>query len=832
MLEKEKNKTKEMITGRRFNRFGTIMDISNELRASVKYHGDEDILMSSDINTKNIKKDLLLFKDEILKDIKRQQIKLFEKAEDNEKYTIEKIEEFNIKIQKFSENINNLSNMIITDKTIREKVESLIEFKNKNQELMTTTGVKIDNLDKDLYNNIYRIDSILKETVIYPRIIGIICKFKTFHEFMDYVLNECTHNINFREKTVVDLNNLRSNNDKIVNNFNIKLEKTKKTLTSYIDASIKKIENKINSLNDVFNDKINNYRIENMTYSENMKKASESLLKQVNNVIQAKNDIFNKFDEKINIINKEHTRMIKYFTGYKNEFNEMRRMFKEMLEAINNKDFSGLNRKANRLARRQTMINNDFKKFENNLNNINNVVHPISMNDMFNNENKNYNQLSSNNGLSLNNRLSLNNNNVFSEKERSTPYKLFVKEFKRINTESRRMSKIFGKVYPSTETKIKSDEIKLDKKKKEHNKKIKYLNEIYLSYKNKDFMVFERRKMNKNNSICVPNQKFRIDLLKKVAFKKEKIETKNKINNNNKDIKSRNTNLESIYETSYSKSENSLFSKDSNNSKEEKKNFIKTKYKVDTVIKEMKETNTSKNLNDKVNISQFKIKIDQKDFQEDQNTKFLNQINIQNNFYGNDNNNIDINLEQVSDGDKIDKNDRKNNKIDDKNTTRNNELKKIYLTLDGFNQIEIDPNSRQINKTEKNIVNNVKSVINNKIGKTLSGFPKIVTNNGEKIIYSSRPVYKKRKFGSYINPNILALNYSINALYENNNSDKMSKIRQNIIETNPDYLFKNKQLLSKIKNINDNKSEKHKKVSFNGYRSTNIQNYLDEDNKY
>ena len=73
--------------------------------------------------------------------------------------------------------------------------------------------------------------------------------------------------------------------------------------------------------------------------------------------------------------------------------------------------------------------------------------------------------------------------------------------------------------------------------------------------------------------------------------------------------------------TSYSKSENSLFSKDSNNSKEEKKNFIKTKYKVDTVIKEMKETNTSKNLNDKVNISQFKIKIDQKDFQEDQNKK-------------------------------------------------------------------------------------------------------------------------------------------------------------------------------------------------------------------
>ena len=53
------------------------------------------------------------------------------------------------------------------------------------------------------------------------------------------------------------------------------------------------------------------------------------------------------------------------------------------------------------------------------------------------------------------------------------------------------------------------------------------------------------------------------------------------------------------------------------------------------------------------------------------------------------------------------------------------------------------------------------------MGKTLSGFPKIVTNNGEHIIYSSRPIFKKNKFSAYTNPNLLALNYSINALNEN-----------------------------------------------------------------
>ena len=88
------------------------------------------------------------------------------------------------------------------------------------------------------------------------------------------------------------------------------------------------------------------------------------------------------------------------------------------------------------------------------------------------------------------------------------------------------------------------------------------------------------------------------------------------------------------------------------------------------------------------------------------------------------------------------------------------------------------------------------------MSKTLSGYPKIVTNKGERIIVSSRPVYQKQKFNLYTNPNILALNYNIHDLYENNNK------KQNNI-------FQNKQLLMKMKkSINGNKSE-NKKISFN-----------------
>jgi hypothetical protein len=61
--------------------------------------------MNLNLNSKNLQKDLLFFKDEILKEIKRKQVKIFEKVEDNEKYALEKIEEFNIKIEKYGEKI-------------------------------------------------------------------------------------------------------------------------------------------------------------------------------------------------------------------------------------------------------------------------------------------------------------------------------------------------------------------------------------------------------------------------------------------------------------------------------------------------------------------------------------------------------------------------------------------------------------------------------------------------------------------------------------------------------------------------------------------------------
>ena len=805
----------------------SIKEIPKELKSNKKSNNSEDIVVNSNLTYLNIKKDLNIFKEEILRDFKRQQTKILEKEENMEKNTIEQLEEFKKIIERNNERINSLSNMIITDKKIREKVEMLIEFKNKNQEIIMTNGIQIKNLDRDLYDNIYRIDSILKDTILHPKILGSISRFQNFREVMDFILGDCSKNITFREKIPIDINNLKKIDERNVINLTSKIEKARKTLALQIDTFNKKFDSKINSLNDSFNERLANYRIENMTYSDNFKKATESLTKQMNSVIQAKTDIINKFDEKINILNKDNNRMKKYFTDYKNEFIEMRRLFKEMIETLNSKNINinnnfDLTRKIKKFQRKQTVMLKDLKSFEDNKfdNNNNNIIRSINMNDMFMNPQK----------VSF-------NNNFLKEKENSQDKVL--RTFKRINTAANVGIKSFFEKNNILNENQKNDldikkikppeqKFKLQKKpmqKKKHHKKIKFLSEIYLVINSPNNIDIIRRKLHKFNSICVPNKKLRLNLFRRLkranVFLKSK-EMKTIINNNNKnnlrDKKKINLLSENIFDTSISKSQNSIFSKSSEKSEEKRINIIKTKYKTNLVIKETKEIDASNTL-DKESIEKPKINTEVKVIQEDKTIN--NNSNLQNYEFEIQTSKNKLNLKSAIFEKRKEKMEKSVIKLEEKKKEISKSLNKIYISIDGSNKLEIDPYSIRNDSNQKDIVNNVKILKDNKTLNTLTGYPKIVTNNGENIIYSSRPIFNRNKFINYTNPNVIALNYSINNLYE----DKRQKLKKRI-EMNPNNFLDNNQLLSKIKGNGFNQSERSRNNSLNIFKNSNLSSNL------
>jgi archaellum component FlaC len=339
-----KNKEGEIRKDKIPKKYGTIRYVSKELEQTKLFHGDEDIIFNINSNPNYIKKDLLLFKDEILKEIKIFNSKLTEKSKNNEKYMNDKTDTFSIQIEEFKQKIIELSNLIVTDKAIREKVNQIAEFKEKAQETIMTDGIKINMLEKDFYENIYRIDNILKDTVLNTKIIGNLAKYNTFYDFMSKVTDELSQLNTFKDKTISDLNNYGIKFDNYVNKTKLKIENGEKETKLYTDKLIKKIEIKMNDLFGEYNNRLNEIKFQNITLNENLKKITEDLLSQINNVKMIKSEIYNKFEEYTKIIKKENSKVLKSLEGYKEEFYNIKKKYKEISNHIKYKsDLKNIN---------------------------------------------------------------------------------------------------------------------------------------------------------------------------------------------------------------------------------------------------------------------------------------------------------------------------------------------------------------------------------------------------------------------------------------------------------------------------------------------------------
>ena len=125
----------------------------------------------------------------------------------------EHLNSLEFKIEKLSELLNN-------NKFIEKKVYDLSNFKEKIEDLFFKERIKIYNLTKDLNINITRIDKILSDSVIYPGIIGKACKYKAFHDLIDYILTQISLNSISRENNVLDFKSYKTKIENLIKIFN------------------------------------------------------------------------------------------------------------------------------------------------------------------------------------------------------------------------------------------------------------------------------------------------------------------------------------------------------------------------------------------------------------------------------------------------------------------------------------------------------------------------------------------------------------------------------------------------------------------------------------
>ena len=507
------------------------------------------------------KMEILQFKNEILSDIKQSQ-KISENKLEN---FIEKIETrfggYENKLNSLSEKLQEINTNKTVDNIINDHVKDLLTFQTETRDKLITIDIKLENLEKDMYNNVYRIDKILTDSVLYPGIIGNMCKFKTFHDFIDYLLTQTSQNITFKDKTEMDLKSFKSKLEKYLKNFTSQLDSVLREANIFTKKCIENVELRMKPLFNEIDEKIKDIKFDNTNSMQEYEKSFKIINKELASINDIKEEIDKNVEEKFTLIKEENIDIINNYINQKDELDLM----KEELEQISYliEDLKSRNNIGKR-ERKGDLINRDNKEqiIKENINRPINkklkseskikkyIKGELKVNEFRNSNNNNINTSNNNNeeqrsSINYNSYKSHNYQNNTSERNKNNELNSNIsnennqieknKSKYEYNSQSQNIEDNYNFNYIENDSKIKDEKEDYKSKSNSKKKEIKIKKENYNIIKNKNFPKTTKMEKVKNSrkELNIKNIKN-----KQITFdKKPKNRNPKEINKNLKNVK-------------------------------------------------------------------------------------------------------------------------------------------------------------------------------------------------------------------------------------------------------------------------------------------------------
>ena len=292
--------------------------------------------IGSQINeqNKNIKKELLFFKDDILKDLKIVETTINSKYNEYQQSIKQKLKYYEDKIEQLTEKIETFANSSMQNTYLEERIDNLYKFKSKISEQVLTNEMKLDSTYKDLKDSIFKYDKLFSDSVIYPGIIGNLCKYKTFHEFMDFLIINISQLNDFKDKNILDLKTYKTKLDTLIQSYKLQIDNITKSMTEFTTKSVNECEFKIHELLKIYDEKMQNIRIENNKYFNQINEEFNKIKKDWDKILQIKKEIYYRFDNEVSNMKESYNNVALKFEGYKKEFNLIKNRFTQLSEFI------------------------------------------------------------------------------------------------------------------------------------------------------------------------------------------------------------------------------------------------------------------------------------------------------------------------------------------------------------------------------------------------------------------------------------------------------------------------------------------------------------------
>ena len=339
----------------------------------------------------NTGKEIYYFKNELLKDMKNLEKNLTDKFSNADFNIIENIKKLNRDINILDIKLKELSTKITQDNSIKEKVDNLEMVKSKLLDDILVNDMKVNTLDKEIRQSIIDMNELLKETVIYAGVIGPSCKFKTFHNYIDYTINELNILGTFKEKNMMDLSSFKKKIESNIQSFKLHVESLGRSSKQYTTDNINKINKTMHELFHQCDDKI---ELMKSNFDEKFKKVQNQVDDIESKFIKEMNDM----KDRISVLEKDMNNQLKFYFNLKDEVNKLKENNNDDIKPtkknsiLKNSDISNIINNKNKINKRNSIIKNEtMEEIKNNSVNPDENMYSNNNSFIYRNKNKSMN---------------------------------------------------------------------------------------------------------------------------------------------------------------------------------------------------------------------------------------------------------------------------------------------------------------------------------------------------------------------------------------------------------------------------------------------------------
>ena len=343
------------------------------------------------LKPETMKRDILYFKEEVLQEIKNTEKNLIQKNKEANDFLKDKTSLFEIKYNLLKDSINTLSTKLADEMKNEEKLNDLCQSKERLLKETTSNKIKINLLEKETRDSINRINELLKQSILYPGIVGRGAKFNTFHSLIDFFLKESNDNNNFRHKNIMDLSSFKMKIDKSINTLAFKIESNLVNNNTYTDIKVKEVQDKFEDALRRYKKNLDDLRIENSDYVIQLVKDTKDIRNETQIIKNMRNEIFFKIDEEVKNMKIENEKIIEKFNLYKEDVDKL----KNDINRIEKKIEELMIEKIGLLFDEIKKVNQDFDKYKKQYNDNKNNLE-VKINDIKNNIKKEQSLISKN----------------------------------------------------------------------------------------------------------------------------------------------------------------------------------------------------------------------------------------------------------------------------------------------------------------------------------------------------------------------------------------------------------------------------------------------------